>query len=209
MSGHHLILGQAVDFLTGQTVADTHDERIRQRIARFLVQAKGYRKSDIAVGCEIPLAVDGKSAVSRVDFIVRVDGKPFMVVIYGPGSLVTRQRQALAAARLVDGAMVPRAIVTNGQDADILDTRSGKVIARGLAAIASREKARVQAKAVAVERISAKRREKEQRLLYVLDVLTRKECDEFVCSHGHELVGRCTAGSEKEAGTAGDQDVDR
>jgi hypothetical protein len=47
MNDHHLILGQLVDFITGRIIADTHDERYRQKIARLLVETKGYRKADI------------------------------------------------------------------------------------------------------------------------------------------------------------------
>lgn len=200
MSGRHLILGQTVDFITGDVVADTHDQRIRQALARFLVQEKGYRKSDIATGREIALDVDGKRAVSRIDFTVVVNDRPFMIVIYGPGSLVTRQRPALAAARLVEAAVVPRVVVTNGKQADILETNSGKVVARGLAAIPSKKNALAAVKTLPVERISPARREKEQRILYALDVLTRKECDDFICSRAHELSGTCAPGHETDGG---------
>ncbi|MCP4369667.1 MAG: type I restriction enzyme HsdR N-terminal domain-containing protein, partial [Deltaproteobacteria bacterium] len=46
-SGHHLILGKLVDFITGETIQDTHDERYRQKLARLLVEKKGYTKNDI------------------------------------------------------------------------------------------------------------------------------------------------------------------
>ena len=47
MGGHHLILGEICDFITGEIVEDSHDERYRQKIARFLVADKGYAKTDI------------------------------------------------------------------------------------------------------------------------------------------------------------------
>ena len=40
MNGHHLILGELDDFVTGQRLADTHDERYRQRLSRLLVEEK-------------------------------------------------------------------------------------------------------------------------------------------------------------------------
>lgn len=62
MSTHHLILGETVDFITGQQIVDTHDERARQKIARFLVENKSYPKEDIEPRREIPLCVDGNRA---------------------------------------------------------------------------------------------------------------------------------------------------
>ena len=44
MQGHHLILGELVDFITGETIRDTHDERFRQNLARMLVNQKGFMK---------------------------------------------------------------------------------------------------------------------------------------------------------------------
>ena len=46
MSTQHLILGKLTDFVTGRTIVDTIDERARQKIARFLVEQKGYSKED-------------------------------------------------------------------------------------------------------------------------------------------------------------------
>ena len=37
---HHLIYGHCNDFITGETVVDTDDERYRQKLARFLVEKK-------------------------------------------------------------------------------------------------------------------------------------------------------------------------
>ena len=177
-----LILGKIVDFITGQQIVDTHDERARQKIARFLVENKGYPKEDIDPRRGIPLSVDGNRATARVDFVIRVEGKAFAIIIFGPGSLVSRERSALAAARLVERYEVPFAVVTNGKDAEVLETRSGRVIAEGLDAIPSKEEALEKIGALTFQELPAKRLEKEQRILYVFDVLAKRECDEFTCS---------------------------
>jgi hypothetical protein len=182
VSTHHLILGKTVDFITGETIVDTHDERARQKIARFLVEEKGYSKSDIEVRREIPLNVDGNRATAKVDFVIRLDGRAFAIIIFGPGSLVTRERSTLAAARLVESYAVPFAVVTNGKDAEVMETKSGHVIAEGLEAIPSKEEALERIRTLTFEKVPEKRLEKEKRILYVFDVLAERECDEFTCS---------------------------
>ena len=182
MSGHHLILGETVDFITGRTIVDTDDERARQRIAKLLVEKKGYLKDDIEARREIPLNVDGNSATARVDFVIRVNGKAFAIIIFGPGSLVSRERSALAAARLVEDYAVPFAVVTNGEDAEVLETKSGRVVAEGLDAIPSKKEALEGIGLLIFEKVAEKRLEKEKRILYVFDVLAERECDEFTCS---------------------------
>ena len=182
MSTHHLILGETVDYITGQRIVDTHDERARQKIARFLVEEKGYSKDDIEVRQEISLDVDGNRATSKVDFVLRLNDKAFAIIIFGPGSLVSRERSTVAAARLVESYEVPFAVVTNGKDAEVLETRSGRVIAEGLEAIPSKEEALEKIRKLSFEKVPEKRLEKEKRILYVFDVLAERECDEFTCT---------------------------
>lgn len=182
MSTHHLILGETIDYITGQTIVDTHDERARQKVARFLVEEKGYSKEDIEVRREIPLDVDGNRGASKVDFVLSLDGKAFAIIIFGPGSLVTRERSTLAAARLVESYAVPFAVVTNGKDAEVMETKSGRLIAEGLEAIPSKGEALERMRTLTFEKLQEKRLEKEERILYVFDVLSERECDEFTCS---------------------------
>jgi len=182
VSTHHLILGETVDYITGRTIVDTHDERVRQKIARFMVEEKGYSKKDIEVGREIPLNVDGDRGTVRVDFVIRIDGKALAIIIFGPGSLVTRERSTLAAARLIESYAVPFAVVTNGEDAEVMETKSGHVIAQGLEAVPSKQEAVERIRTLTFEKVPGKRLEKEKRILYVFDVLAERECDEFTCS---------------------------
>jgi hypothetical protein len=175
-------LGKITDYITGQEIVETHDEQARQKIARFLVEEKGYSKEDIEVRREILLNVDGHSATSKVDFLMRIHGKVFAIVIFGPGSLVTRERSTVAAGRLVESYVVPFAVVTNGKDAEVLETKSGSVIGGGLEAIPSREEALKKMETLTFEKVPEERLEKEKRILYTFDVLAERECDEFTCS---------------------------
>jgi hypothetical protein len=137
---HHLIYGRCTDFVTGETLVDTDDERIRQQLARFLVEAKGYAKEDLEVRHSIETLFAGQFVTSTIDIVVRLKGKRVMVVRYGPGSLVTRERPAVAAARVLDPTgWIPLAVVSNGQDAELIDTHTGKVLATGLNNIPTRQ----------------------------------------------------------------------
>ena len=182
MCAQQIILGETIDFLTGETIVDTLDERARQKIARFLVEEKGYSQDEIEVRQQIVLTVDGNRGSSKVDFVIRVVGKAFMIVIFGPGSLVSRERSTVAAARLVEDYEVPFAVVTNGEGAQVIETSSGKVIAEGLDNIPSKPEALRKLETITFEKLSEERIEKEKRILYTFDVLAKCECDEFVCN---------------------------
>ena len=101
MNSGHLILGELVDFITDETIEDTHDERYRQKLARLLVEKKGYNKNEIKSSFELPVSADANKAVVKIDFLITLSDKICMIIKYSPGSLVTRHRPVLAASRLV------------------------------------------------------------------------------------------------------------
>ena len=181
MNGHHLILGELDDFITGEPLSDTHDERYRQKLARLLVEEKGYLKSDILPRMELFVHAGNKRAILRIDFGIRLSVGIAMVVKYGPGSLVTRRRPALAASRLIAPYQVPVVVVTNGESAEILEGESGEPIAAGLDAIPSKEALARKVSTKPFSPISDDRAEMESRILYAYEVDGSCPCDDTVC----------------------------
>ena len=181
--GHKRILGKTRDFITGREITDTDDERYRQKLAHFLVEEKGYARDDIEVKRKLEMTIENERVLSMVDFVVKVHGKSFIVIRYGPGSLVTRERPALAAARVLESHQIPLTVVTNGEEAEILDTTSGEVIATGLGSIPEKSTAIEQLKNTELHRPSQKQREAEKRILSAYDWLEHSlECDNDWCS---------------------------
>jgi hypothetical protein len=104
-----------------------------------------------------------------------------MVVKYGPGSLVTRRRAVLAVSRLIAPYQVPVAVITNGQDAEVINGRSGDVTASGLESIPSKANLTKMAAGETFAPISDQRAEMESRILYCYEVDDRCECDDDIC----------------------------
>ena len=181
MNEHHLILGTLTDFLTGKTIHDTLDERYRQNIARILVEEKGYQPSEIVKDYPLTVGATQKKAVLKIDFIVCVDGDNLMLIKYGPGSIVTRHRPALAASRLVGQTQIPCVVVTNGEESDILDGHSGNLLGRGLSSIPRRDDLARLALTAVRDTICGKRIELESRILYAFDVDGSCPCDTDIC----------------------------
>ncbi|MFP4158937.1 MAG: type I restriction enzyme HsdR N-terminal domain-containing protein [Desulfobacterales bacterium] len=184
MGTSHLILGETSDFITGKTLTDTHDERARQSIARFLVQHKGYEKAEIHPRLHLSVEIEGRTGAVPVDFVLKPADRFFMLMLFRPGSIVSRRRTAVAAARIFAGSSIPYAAVTNAEDAEIIQTSSGKVVGTGLDAIFSRSDA------VSILRgldpappLEGERLEKEKRILFAMEVLSQKECDDYKCSY--------------------------
>ena len=181
MGGHHLILGEIGDIITGEILADTHDERYRQKIARFLVADKGYAKADIHPRNLLIVAAGSRKGRLWVDFTVTVDDRTAMVIKYGPGSLVTRYRPALAISRLVAPYQIPVVVVTNGESADILDGETGKLTASGFDRIPSRHTLANQLAQAEFSPISSTRVEMEARIVYAFEIDGGCPCDDTAC----------------------------
>jgi hypothetical protein len=182
MTGHHLILGTLIDFITDQPLPDTHDERYRQKIARLLVTAKGYPKPSVTPGRILTVTADEKCARVPVTYTVTLDGRIAMIIQYGPGSLVTRHRPALAMGRLVASGQVPVVVVTNGEQADVLEGATGKVLASGLEGIPSRQDLEKILGNWPETPVSPKRASMEARIVMAFEVDDRCPCDDTVCT---------------------------
>ncbi|MBM4136373.1 MAG: type I restriction enzyme HsdR N-terminal domain-containing protein [Nitrospira sp.] len=167
-----------IDFITGQLFIDTDDERIRQTIERLLIEENGYSKKDIEVDREFEIVIGEEINRSKVDLIVSVEEKIFMIIKCARGSLVSREREVLSCARIFDTYQIPFAVITNGEDAEILDTISGAVISCGLGAIPSKNQALEALGRIEFKRLPEKRIEKEKRIFLAFDAFKcPSECD--------------------------------
>ena len=186
MSGHHLILGELTDYLTGQPCTDTHDERLRQQLARQLVEGGGYGRHQIRARVMLTVRADAKMARLPVDFVIHINEAPAMLIKYGPGSIVTRHRPSLAMARLLGPTVVPMVVVTNGRNADVLDGVSGRVLGSGLSAIPDRDRLQRHLAATPARAVRARQAEMAARIVYAFEVDGSCLCDDTICRTGPE-----------------------
>jgi hypothetical protein len=169
---HHLIYGTLSDYLTGEELTDTDDERIRQQLSRMMVEEKRYPKEDLTPRLGIETLFSRSFVVSTVELTVSLRGLQFMVIRYGPGSLVSRERAAIAAARVLNREYcIPLAVVTNGIDAELLDTASGRILGCGLTSIPDHAGALLMLPSLQfIPPPAGLRRERELRILNAFDV---------------------------------------
>lgn len=151
-----------VDFVTGEEVPDVGAEANRQAVERILVKEKGFDKADIEVDAAIEIAIAGVPYRSQVDLVVSVDGNRVMAVKCAAGSLGSREREILAAARLLDRHQLRRAAVSDGKNAVVLETVTGKKVGEGLAALPSKEEARHLLQSTPARALAPERCEREK-----------------------------------------------
>jgi hypothetical protein len=151
-----------IDFITGQPVPNVGAEANRQQVERYLIENKGFRREDVAVDVPIDVEIDGDVYRSAVDLIVRIEGRPLMAVKCAAGSLGSREREIVSAARLYGTSPLPLAVVSDGSNATLLDVATGEKKGTGLAAIPDRTEAIDLAQAEPLPPISSDRLTREK-----------------------------------------------
>jgi hypothetical protein len=150
------------DYLTGTVIPDVGAENNRQLVLRFLVEKKGYTRDALWVDAPLRIQIGGSPYTGKIDLIVKagVPLSPIMAFKCCAGSLGSREREILAAARIFGATPIPLAVVTDGHEATILNTTTGKPWAQGLAALPSPTEA---ARLLAEQPVSAYPQERLER----------------------------------------------
>jgi hypothetical protein len=169
---HHLIYGTLNDILTGEELTDTDDERIRQDLTQIMINEKGYERGDLIPRLRIETLFSRCFVTSTIELTVTLLGRQFMIIRYGPGSLVSRERAAIAAARILNpDYRIPLAVVTNGRDAELLETRYGKILGYGLESIPDRQSGeQLIPQLEFLPPLTGEKKEREMRILNAFDV---------------------------------------
>lgn len=126
------------DYITGKPVRNVGPEASRQIFEKFLVEEKGFDKTDIKVDESIIVQFKGEDYPSFIDLIALIDKKAVMAITCVAGSIGSYEREILAGARLVYDYQIPFAVTTDARDAIVMDTLTGKTIAQGLDGILSK-----------------------------------------------------------------------
>lgn len=156
-----------------QEVQDGEDlaNDARKMIGYLLRDKKGYGQANVRQGLAFEVVLGHETVWSSADFLVSVNGNMGMIIKCAAGSLDSRERQAVAAARVIASPPLPVAVVADPVTAIVIDVASGKVIGEGFGAIPTREQLEVMMKENAARPLDAVRQEKEKRILLAFDAI--------------------------------------
>ena len=143
----------------------------RKMVEYLLLEKKGYAREEVRKQVVFDVILGQETAHSSVDFLVTIAGKKAMVIKCASGSLSSRERQAVAAARLLDSPPVPIAVVADPTTAEVLDVMTGKVIGEGFGAIPVKDQILTVISEKKLIPLSPERIEKEKRILLAFDAI--------------------------------------
>lgn len=158
--------------LTAPSECETvKEEVIREKILQVLLREKGYKPDDLEV--DIPYAFEsGADRVqSRASIIIRLEGLRVVLIKCGAGSILARERPTLSLARLLDAVQIPLTVVTNSEDATLLNTLNGETLACGLGAIPTRDQVLARLPELEFLPLPEKRGPMEKRILSAFEAL--------------------------------------
>jgi hypothetical protein len=159
------------DYVTGKAVPNIGAEENRQALERFLITEKGYLREDIGVDVDIEMTIAGETYRSQVDLVVSA-GEPkirMIAIKCAAGALGSREREILAAARLLDDYQIPLAVVSDGKTAILIDSVTGKKVGEGLESIPTKKEALARVQSSARVPLSKERREREKLIFRTYD----------------------------------------
>jgi len=159
------------DFITGKSVPNIGSEENRQQIERFLVEKKGFERSDIDVDADIRLTIDGDDYRSHIDLVVSVEGKRAIAIKSAAGSLNSWKREIISAARLLAEYQLPISVVSDGNTAIVIDTITGTDIGFGMLAIPSKEKVQILIHSSGLHPLPQERLRKEMLIFRTYDMM--------------------------------------
>jgi len=126
------------DYVTGKEVPNIGAEENRQTVEKYLVENKGFSKKDLEVDAPLAFDIQGETYRSKVDIVIRIASRRLMVIKCAAGSIGSREKEILSAAKLLEDYQVPISIVSDGRSAIVMDTLSGQTIGEGLGSIPSK-----------------------------------------------------------------------
>ncbi len=144
---------------------------VRHVAERMLLGEKGYAQSDVHRNVFFDVVLGEETVKSGVDLLVTAGGRNAMVIKCAPGSLSSRERHVVAAARVIDSLPVPVAVVMDPMSAVVLDAITGKVMGEGFDAIPTKEQLLSIVSGKEIRPVAPEKLEREKRVLLAFDAL--------------------------------------
>jgi hypothetical protein len=144
---------------------------IREKVERFLREEKGYAREDLELGQAVEVVIGEKRMSPVLDIVIRLRDKRLIAIKCAPGSVVSREMEVLSMARLLDSYQIPFSVATNGEEGDLLDTVTGRVIGGGLEAIPAKSQALEWLERLDFKPLPEEKAEQAKRVLLASDVV--------------------------------------
>jgi hypothetical protein len=105
---------------------------IKQMIFEFLIKEKLFEPEEIETNPEFKITLGNNEITVHIDFVVNLPTASFMVIQCSSSSLEAWERYVTSFARVIKDYQIPYAVVTDGENAQIIDVLAGRLIGESL-----------------------------------------------------------------------------
>jgi len=144
---------------------------VRKLAEAILLEDKGFAPEDIRKNVTFNVILEAETVQSCVDFLVSMEQQDVMVIKCAAGSIASRERQVVAAARVFGERPVPVAVVMDPVSAVVLDGVRGTVLGEGFDAIPTKKQLSAMVKGREIKPFPPEKIEREKRILLAFDAL--------------------------------------
>lgn len=142
---------------------------IKQKVWELLIKEKQFKPEEIETNSEFKINLGNNEITVHIDFVVNLPITSFMVIQCSSSSLEAWERYVLSFARVIKDYQIPYAVVTDGEDAQVIDVLAGKLIGKSMDDLFNRQEALNRMKDFKKIPCPSNRLEKEKRIVYAFE----------------------------------------
>lgn len=114
---------------------------VKQKVWEILTKEKMFDPGEIEIDPEFRLRLSDCEATVSIDFIVDIPSASFMVVKCASSAIESWERYVISFARVIKDYQIPYAVVTDGDNARIIDVLTGSLVSESIKNLLNRQEA--------------------------------------------------------------------
>lgn len=142
---------------------------IKTKVLEILTKEKKFHPGEIETDPEFNLTLSDCEVTVTIDFIVNCPSESFMVIKCSPTAIESWERYVVSFARVIKDYQIPYAMVTDGNNARIIDILTGSIVSGSLRGLFNREEALDKMRDFKKVPCPANRLEREKRIIYAFE----------------------------------------
>lgn len=142
---------------------------IKQNVFEFLIKEKQFKPEEIEADPEFKITLSDSEITVHIDFVLNLPSASFMVIQCSTSAIESWERYVTSFARVIKDYQIPFAVITDGENARIIDVLAGRLIGKSLSELFNRKEALNKMKDFKKIPCPANRLEKEKRIVYAFE----------------------------------------
>jgi hypothetical protein len=142
---------------------------VKQKVWEILTKEKMFDPGEIEIDPEFRLRLSDCEATVSIDFIVDIPSASFMVVKCASSAIESWERYVISFARVIKDYQIPYAVVTDGDNARIIDVLTGSLVSKSIKNLLNRQEALDKMKDFKKIPCLVNSLEREKRIIYAFE----------------------------------------